>query len=170
MLCGCFAPYIALSIMSTRHRFLVNLLFCLVFGGIVVALYPSPKVVTNYETYLAQIARQPISEPLETSSDAFVSPKGSAFGADSAGRLHVYLASTPSKNPPETLLIYARATSKVPTRLVVRKGEVGVEFVVESLSPEGNFVIPCGDKAQCRRILASVGEPLPLALQVSHDG
>lgn len=154
--------------MNPRQRFIVNFLFCAVFGGIIIALYPSSDCDKSSDPVcLSQLARQPVSEPLATTFDIFAGPTESVFRIDAAGHMRVFLTPTPAKFPPETRLIYARATSNVPTRLVVRNGEISVELVVESMSPAGEFVIPCLDKEHCRRILHLVGWPIPLQLQSS---
>ena len=155
--------------MKAHYRLLINLLLSAAFFG-VLALCLSAQNGTNHATYLLQIARQPVSEPLQTTSDAFVDPKGRAFRTDDVGRMWVFLGPTPSKFPPEALNIYARATAGLATRIAMRHNDGRVDLVVESLSPNGDFMIPCNDKEHCRRILLAVGLRLPLELQASHNG
>lgn len=155
--------------MNTRLRVLTNLLLGVVIIGVFAFSLPRHKG-TNLDAYHLQLARQPVSEPIATISIAFVGPKGRVFQTDDAGHMRVHLGPTPSKNPPEVLVIYARATASVPTRLVMQREGGRVDFVVESLSPEGDFVIPCSDKEHCRRILLAAGELLSFELQPSHDG
>ncbi len=155
--------------MNTLQRLLINLLISAAFVGIL-TLCLSAQNGTNHATYLLQIARQPVSEPLQTTPDAFVDPKGRLFRTDDADRMWVFLAPTPSKFPPETLNIYARATAGMATRIAMQHLDGRIDLVVQSLSPDGDFMIPCNDKEHCRRILLAVGLRLPLELQAAHDG
>lgn len=98
---------------------------------------------------------------VSTTAEAFVTRSDMPLFEIQGRKMNVRLAPTPAKWPEETATMYRAASLSIPVHVEVQSKDGSKAFTIVGLSKEGDFLIPCLSRTECRQILKAAQFEIP---------